>query len=97
MDITKKNISLIIMVGFLLYGLPVVTLCSSYCVSKHLDLDSTVDGSCPFTYHSFVQIAIVLSILFISPLAAGFLLSGDRQFIPHGAFWPLFRPPRFFR
>jgi hypothetical protein len=96
MKITKKHLILLIIIGILVSGIPVVTLCSSYCVSSDLDLDSAMDGSCPFAYHSFVQVAMVLSALFVLPLA-GFFLVRDRQFIPPGVYWPLFRPPRFIR
>jgi hypothetical protein len=92
---TRKNISLIIIIGILLYGFPAITLCSSYCGSRSLDLDSPVDGSCPISLYLYVQIAIALSALFVLP-PAGFFLAGGRQFIPSGVYWPLFRPPRFF-
>jgi hypothetical protein len=96
MHITRKNISLIIIVGILLYGLPSVTLCASYCGSRNLDPGSPVAGSCPISLHLFAQIAIALPALFVlSP--AGFLLVRGRQFIPHGVYWPLLRPPRFSR
>jgi hypothetical protein len=95
MNLTRKNIILFIIIGILVSGIPVITLCSSYCVSSDLDLDSPMDGSCPFSYHSFVQIAIVLSALFVLPLAGLFLVR-DRQFIPSGVYLPLFKPPRFF-
>ena len=96
MDTTRKNISLIIIVGILLYGIPSVTLCASYCGSRNLDLGSPVAGSCPISLHLFVQIAIGLSALFVLP-PAGFFLVRDRHFISRGAYWPLFRPPRFSR
>ena len=92
MNLTKKNIILFIIISILVFSIPVITLCSSYCVSS--DLDSPVDGSCPFSYHSFVQIAIVLSAFFILP-PAGLFLVKDRQFIPPGVYLPLFKPPRF--
>jgi hypothetical protein len=94
MTLTRKNLTLFIIIGILVSGIPVITLCSSYCVSSDLDLDSPVDGSCPFSYHSFVQIAIVLSAFFVLPLAGLFLVR-DRQFIPPGVYLPLFKPPRF--
>jgi hypothetical protein len=94
MNLIKKNLILFIIIGILGSGIPVITLCSSYCVSSNLDLDSPMDGSCPFADHSFVQIAIVLSALFVLPLAGLFLVR-DRQFIPPGVYWPLFKPPRF--
>jgi hypothetical protein len=94
MNITKKHLILFIIIGILVSGIPVITLCSSYCVSSDLDLDSPRDGSCPFLYHSLVQIAIVLSALFVLPLAGLFLVR-DRQFIPSGVYLPLFKPPRF--
>jgi hypothetical protein len=93
---TRKNIALIIIVGILLYGFPVITLCSSYCGSRSLDLHSPVDGSCPISLHLYVQIAMALSAFFVLP-PAGFFLVRNRQFIPRGVYWPLFRPPRFSR
>ena len=92
--LSKKNLTLLIIIGILVSGIPAVTLCSSYCVSNALDLDSPMDGSCPFSDHSFVQIVIVLSALFVLPLAGLFLVR-DRQFIPPGVYLPLFKPPRF--
>ena len=94
MNITKKHLIPIIIIGILGSSIPVITLCSSNCVSSDLDLDSPMNGSCPFSDHSFVQIAIVLSALFVLLLAGLFLVRG-RQFIPAGVFWPLFKPPRF--
>jgi hypothetical protein len=94
MKITKKHLILFIIIGILVSGVPVLTMCSTYCVSSDSDLDSAMDGSCPFAFHSFVQVAIVLSALFVLPLA-GFFIFRDRQFIPPGVYWPLFRPPRF--
>jgi hypothetical protein len=94
MNITKKHLVLFVIIGILMSGIPGITLCSSYCVSNNPDLDSPMGESCPFTFHSFVQVIIVLSALFVLPLA-GFFLARDRQFIPPEAYWPLFRPPRF--
>ena len=94
MNITKKHLILFVIIGILVSGIPVITLCSSYCVSSDSNLDSPMDGSCPFSFHSFVQIVIVLSALFVLPLVGLFLVS-DRQFIPPGVYLPLFKPPRF--
>jgi hypothetical protein len=94
MNITKKHLILLIIIGILVSGIPAITLCSSYCVSSDLEFDSPMDGNCPFSFHSFVQIVIVLSASFVLPLAGRFLVR-DRQFIPPGAYWPLFKPPRF--
>jgi hypothetical protein len=94
MNITKKHLILLVIIGILVSGIPVITLYSSYCVSSDLDLDSPVDGSCPFSYHSFVQIAIGLSALFVLPLAGLFLVK-DKQFIRPGVYLHLFKPPRF--
>jgi hypothetical protein len=94
MNLTKKNLILLVIIGILMSGIPVITMCSSYCVSNDPDLDSPMDGSCPFSFHSFVQIAIGLSALFVLPLVGLFLVR-DRQFIPPGVYWPFFRPPRF--
>ncbi len=94
MNLTKKNLILLVIIGILVSGIPVITMCPSYCVSSDPDLDSPMDGSCPFSFHSSVQMAIVLSALFVLPLA-GFFLVRDRQFIPPGVYLPLFKPPRF--
>ena len=94
MNITKKHLILITIIGILGSGIPVITLCSSYCVSSDLDLDSPMDGSCPFLDHTYFQIAIVLSALLVLPLTGLFMVR-DRLFIPPGVYWPLFRPPRF--
>jgi hypothetical protein len=94
MNLTRKNLILFIIIGILVSGIPVIILCSSYCVSSDLDLYTPVDGRCPFSYDSFVKIAIGLSALFVLPLAGLFLVR-DRQFIPSGVYWPLFKPPRF--
>jgi len=96
MSITKKHLVLFVIIGILMSGIPGITMCSSYCVTSYPDLDSPMDGNCPFSFHSFVQVVIVLSALFVLPLA-GFFLVRDRQFIPPGVYWPLFRPPRFSR
>jgi hypothetical protein len=93
MNLNRKNLTLLIIISILVSCLPVITLCSSYCVSNDLGFDSPVDGSCPFAFHSFVQISMVLSALFGLPLA-GFFLVRDRQFITAGVYWPHFKPPR---
>ena len=94
MNITKKHLILIVIIGVLTSGIPAITLCSSYCVSSDLELDSPIDGNCPFLFHSFIQMANVLSALFVLPLAGLFLVR-DRQLIPPGVYLPLFKPPRF--
>ena len=94
MNLTRKNLILLIIIGILVSGIPVITLCSFYCISG--DLDSPLDASCPLTTHSFVQIAIMLSAYIVLPFAGLFLVRG-RQFIPPGIYLPLFKPPRFSR
>jgi hypothetical protein len=94
MNLNRRNLFLPIIIGIIVSGIPVINLCSSYCVSSDLELDSAMDGSCPFASHSFVQIAFVLSALFVLTLAGLFIVR-DRQFIPLGVYGPLFRPPRF--
>jgi len=94
MNLNRKNFILLIIISILVSGIPVITMCSSYCVSNDPDLDSPMDRSCPFAFHSFIQIAIGLSALFVLPLAGLFLVR-DRKFIPAGFYWPLFKPPRF--
>ena len=94
MNITKKHLILIVIIGVLTSGIPAITLCSSYCVSSDLDLDSPIDRNCPFLFHSFILMANVLSALFVLPLA-GLFISRDRQFIQPGVYLRLFKPPRF--
>ena len=94
MNRTRKNLILLTIIGILVSGIPVITLCSVYCISSDLDLDSPLDASCPLSTHSFVQIAIMLSALIVLPLAGLFLVK-DRQLIPPGSYLPLFKPPRF--
>jgi hypothetical protein len=91
---TRKNLILLIIIGIMVAGIPVITLCSSYCVSNGRGLDFPMDAGCPFSTHSIVQIAVVLSALFILPLAGLFGVR-DRQFLPPGVYLPLFKPPRF--
>ena len=94
MNITKKNIILLVIAGILLSGIPVITTCSTYCVSRDSVLDSPLDQSCPFLYDLFFPIGIVLSALFVLALA-GLFLVGERQILPPGVYLPLFKPPRF--
>ena len=96
MNIAKRNLIVPIIIGILLSGIPAITLCSSYCVASDFDPDSAMDGSCPFSLHPFIQIAILLSTLYVLT-CAGFLLATDRLSISPGVYWPLFRPPRFSR
>jgi len=43
----EKNLILFVIIVILMSGMPAITLCSSYCVSSDLELDSPMDGSCP--------------------------------------------------
>jgi hypothetical protein len=94
MNLTRKNLILLIIIGILVSGIPVITLCSFSCISSDLDRNSPLDASCPLSNHSFVQIALMLSALIVLPFAGLFLVR-DRQFIPPGIYLPLFKPPRF--
>jgi hypothetical protein len=94
MNFTKKNFILFVIAGILLSGIPVITTCSTYCLSSDSVLDSPMDGSCPFSYDLFFPIAIVLSALFVLALASLFLVR-ERQILPPGVYLPLFKPPRF--
>jgi hypothetical protein len=80
--------------GVLAYGIPTVAVCSSHCIPTNPDLDFPKEVSCAFPYHSFVQIGIELSALFILSIA-GFYLVENRLIIPNGFFLSLFKPPRF--
>ena len=89
MNFTRKNIIPFIIIGILVSGIPIITLCSFYCISG--DLDSSMDANCPLSNHSFVQIAIMLFLPF-----AGLCLVRNRQLIPPGIYLCLFKPPRSF-
>jgi hypothetical protein len=94
MNITKKNIIILVTAGILLSGIPIITTCSTYCVSSDSVLDSPMDESCPFLYDSFFPIAFVLSAPFVLALASLFFVR-ERQILPSGVYLPLFKPPRF--
>jgi hypothetical protein len=89
MNLTRKKLTLYIIIGILVSGIPAITLCSFYCISGDLDLDSPMNAN-----HSFFQIAIMLSALIVLPFA-GLCLVRDGQFIPPGIYLSLFKPPRF--
>jgi hypothetical protein len=42
MNLNRKNLTLLIIISILVSCLPVITLCSSYCVSNDLGFDSPV-------------------------------------------------------
>ena len=94
MNRTKKNLILFVIIVILVSGIPAITMCTSNCASSDLDFDSPVNGNCSFSLHSFVQIVVVIS-AFLALVFAGRFLLRDRQLIPAGVYWPLFRPPRF--
>jgi len=94
MSNTKKYITLLIIIGILVLGLPLSTICSSYCAYTHIDLDSTASGSCPVTSHLFFQISGSWSAFYLLPPSGLFLVRDSRIMSP-GFYWPLFKPPRF--
>jgi hypothetical protein len=94
MNLTKKNFSVIVIFSILVSGIPALTLCSSYCVASNIDLNSSMDGSCPFSFHSFFQITSLLTALAALPLA-GLFRADNRQLLPAGVHLLLFKPPRF--
>ncbi len=89
-----KNLAIFIALGIMAYGFPVMAICSSNCAAGNPDPDSTMDGNCPFLYHPYFQMVILLSALSALPFAGHFFGSG-RLFLPPGVYLPLFRPPRF--
>ena len=94
MNLNRKNLILPIIIGILVSGIPVTTLYSYYCGTSAADIYSALDGNCPFSFDSFASIAMVLSALFVLPLA-GLSLVSQQQITPPGAYWPLLKPPRF--
>jgi hypothetical protein len=93
MNLSRKNLILLIIIGILVSGIPVITLYSSYCSTAAADIDSAMNGNCPFSVDSFVTIAMVSFATFVLP-RAGLSLVGQQQFIARGAYWPLLKPPR---
>jgi hypothetical protein len=95
MDFTKKNISFIIILGILFYGLAVITItvCASNCTANARGFDLPKDVSCAVSHHSFVANGIELSVLFALPFVGIFIVKG-RLFIATGTPLYLFRPPR---
>lgn len=94
MNPIRKDLILLFIIGILVCAPAVIALCSSYCSSNAPDFDPPVDGSCPFSFHSFVQIVIGGSAFFVLPLVGLFHI-GDRPFIPPGVYGSPFKPPRF--
>jgi len=94
MNITKKYLLFFIIIGILASGIPVISMCSSNCIASDLKFHPSVDGSCLFSFHSFVHMIIVLSALLALPFAGRFLVR-DIQFTSPDVYWPLFKPPRF--
>jgi hypothetical protein len=94
MSNSQKYITLFAIIGFLVLGLPLGAICSSYCAYTHIDLDSTAGGSCPVTSHFFVQVPgswAAISLLPPSDLSP----ARESRIVSPGFYWPLFRPPRF--
>jgi len=90
MNIKSNNLILIIIIGILASGIPVIILCSSHCGTSHAGLDFPMDGKCSFSVHSFVQIAAELSVFGVIPLV-GFLLFRRRFSIPAGFLGVIFK------
>ena len=93
MKFNRKNLILFIIIGIVAYNIPVVSLCSSHCVTVNPDIDSSKDASCSISSHSFVQFSIGFSILIILPLVSLLVLI-KKLYIPTGFFLPPFRPPK---
>ncbi|KGM38235.1 hypothetical protein JY97_17610 [Alkalispirochaeta odontotermitis] len=80
-------------ISILAFGVPAITICSSYCIAMNFALDSPADGLCPLPFHEFFQIVLVISVLLALPFAGLFLFSGKHS-IPSGIQLQLFKPPR---
>ena len=93
MKFTRKNIILFIIMGIVAYSFPVISLCSSHCLTVNPDINSSKDVSCSISSHSFVQFGVDLSILIILPLVSLFVVI-KKICIPTGFFFPPFRPPK---
>lgn len=93
MKLNRKTLTVLIILGIITYGFPVIALCSSHCLAGNPDLDSPKDASCSISHHSFVQFGIDLSILIILPLVSLFVVI-TKLCIPSGFYLSLFRPPK---
>ena len=93
MKFPRKKLILFIIIGIVAYNIPVISLCSSHCVTVDPDINSFKDASCSISSHAFVQFGIEFSTLIILPLIS-LLVVIKKLCIPKGFFLPLFRPPK---
>lgn len=94
MGFTRKKLFAFILVGSLTFGIPFITVCFSLCPTVDLGSDFSHIDNCTFSSHSYVQIGIGQSTLFIPPHLGLFLIIG-RYNIPEGFSLLPFKPPRF--
>jgi hypothetical protein len=93
MNFTRKKFILLTLMGIVVFSAMYIPLCSPLCPTNHHRIDFSQSASCAFSSHSFVQIGIGLSVLFILTFS-GFALGSGIPFIPEGFYLALFKPPR---
>jgi hypothetical protein len=93
MKLTRKNLTLLLIIGIMIYGILIITNWGPHCAAGGPDLGSPKDASCSISSDFFAQYHIELSYLFILPLVSFFLLI-TQHCIPSGFYISLFKPPK---
>jgi hypothetical protein len=94
MDGTGKRLFWILLMGIMAFSVLFVPVCSTLCSADPHNTDFSHGANCTILSHSFVQIGIGLSTIFILPLM-GLLFLINSYFIPAGFLLSPFKPPRF--
>ncbi len=94
MDGTGKRLFWILLMGMIAFSVLFTPVCSTLCSANPHNTDFSHGANCTILSHSFVQIGIGLSAIFIL-LLMGFFLVRSSYFVPAGFFSSPFRPPRF--
>ncbi len=94
MDFSGKKLFLIFLMGMMAFSVLFTPVCSTLCFTGPDVTDISHRANCPILSHSFVQIGIGLSAIFMLPLI-GLLFLISSNSISAGFFLSPFRPPRF--
>jgi hypothetical protein len=94
MNFTNKKLFWFLLMGMMAFSVLFTPVCSTLCLDSPDITDVSHRANCPVLSHSFVQIGIGLSAIFILPLM-GLLFLTSSFFIPTGFILSPFRPPRF--
>jgi hypothetical protein len=93
MGFKRKKFFAYALAGILALGIPLITVCLSLCPTVDAGSDFSRMTKCTFSSHSYVQIGIGHSTLFIISLM-GLLLIMGTHILPEGFFLSPYRPPR---